>query len=139
MANGMANAFREGVKDGRKWETVYDDWDWTPIGTPFSWSGDSSFTDQLDSIDCRFLYSFWRGCFANRQQLFLVFVRAESTALGGSGEGQIPPQQGGRAVALVWRDPETPNGGNDTAQIDSTGGNGYRPHRTRILFYHQFD
>jgi len=136
MANGMANAFREGVKDGKKWETVYDEWDWEPQGTPFSWAGDSNFTDQLDSIDCRFLHSFWRGCFANRQQLFLVFVRAESMALGGSGEGQIPPQQGGRAVALVWRDPETPNGGNDTAQIDSTS---YRPHRTRVLFYHQFD
>ena len=136
MANGMANAFREGVKDGKKWETIYDEWDWEPQGTPFSWSGDSNFTDQLDSIDCRFLHSFWRGCFANRQQLFLVFVRAESTALGGSGEGQIPPQQGGRAVALVWRDPETPNGGNDAAQIDSTS---YRPHRTRVLFYHQFD
>ena len=136
MANGMANAFRAGVMAGQRWEKIYDEWDWTPTGTPFSWSGDSNFTDQLDSIDCRFLHSFWRGCFANRQQLFLVFVRAESTALGGSGEGQIPPQQGGRAVALVWRDPETPNGGNDTAQIDSTS---YRPHRTRVLFYHQFD
>ncbi len=135
MANGMSNAFRDGVKDGKKWETIYDEWDWVPQGTPFSWAG-SDFTDQLDSIDCRFLYSFWRGCFSNRQQLFLVFVRAESTALGGSGEGAIPPQQGGRAVALVWRDPETPNGGNDSAQIDSTS---YRPHRTRVLFYHQFD
>ncbi len=139
MANGMANAFRASVANGGSWEKIYDSWDWEPQGTPFSWSGDSNFMDQLDSIDCRYLHSFWRGCFANRQQLFLVFVRAESTALGGSGEGQIPPQQGGRAVALVWRDPETPNGGNDTAQIDSTGGNGYRPHRTRILFYHQFD
>jgi len=136
MANGMMQAFREGVKAGKKWETIYDEWDWEPQGTPFSWAGDSNFTDQLHSIDCRFLYSFWRGCFANRQQLFLVFVRAESMALGGSGEGQIPPQQGGRAVALVWRDPETPNGGNDTARIDT---NNYRPHRTRVLFYHQFD
>ena len=136
MANGMANAFRASVANGERWERIYDNWDWEPQGTPFSWSGDSTFTDQLDSIDCRYLHSFWRGCFANRQQLFLVFVRAESTALGGSGEGQIPPQQGGRAVALVWRDPETPSDGNDSAQIDSTI---YRPHRTRILFYHQFD
>lgn len=135
LANGMSNAFREGVKSGKDWKQIYDSWDWTPTGTPFSWAGDD-FTDQLDAIDCRYLHSFWRGCFANRQQLFLVFVRAESTALGGSGEGQIPPQQGGRAVALVWRDPETPNGGNDNAQIDSTA---YRPHRTRVLFYHQFD
>ena len=136
LANGMSNAFRAGVKDGRNWEQVYDSWDWTPDGTPFSWTDDSNFRNQLDAIDCRYLHSFWRGCFANRQQLFLIFVRAESTALGGSGEGQIPPQQGGRAVALVWRDPETPNGGNDSAQIDSTS---YRPHRTRVLFYHQFD
>ena len=137
MANEMKIAFRKGVATGESWEKIYDSWEWEPQGRPFTWAGaGSEFYKQLDSIDCRFLYSFWRGCFANRQQLFLVFVRAESTALGGSGEGQIPPQQGGRAVALVWRDPETPNGGNDTAQIDSTS---YRPHRTRVLFYHQFD
>jgi hypothetical protein len=134
MANGMKQAFREGVLQNKDWKEIYDDWDWTPTGTPFSWADDSNFTDQLDSIDCRYLYSFWRGCFANRQQLFLVFVRAESMALGGSGEGQIPPQQGGRAVALVWRDPETPKISNDLNMA-----NGRKPHRMRVLFYHQLD
>ena len=134
MAKGMMQAFREGVQQNKDWKEIYDSWDWTPTGTPFSWAGDSSFTDQLDSIDCRYLYSFWRGCFANRQQLFLVFVRAESMALGGSGEGQIPPQQGGRAVALVWRDPETPKDSNDLNMATDR-----KPHRMRVLFYHQLD
>ena len=55
-------------------------------------------------------------------------------ALGGSGEGQIPPQQGGRAVALVWRDPETPKDSNDLNSATDR-----KPHRMRVLFYHQLD
>ena len=111
----------------------------------------------LHSVDRKFLYSYWRGCLANRQQLFLVFVRAESGALGSGGEGKVPPQQGGRAVALVWRDPETPIypgknviDGNEAREIDQkeyakydsgvdSGPRFRKPHRTRILFYHQFD
>ncbi len=94
----------------------------------------------LHSVDRKFLYSYWRDCFANKQQLFLIFVRAESNALGGPGEG-TPAQQGGRAVALVWRNPSATRqqGRNDDAQ-DSYNTNGERePHQTRILFYHQFD
>ena len=136
LAKKMNDGFREGFAQGKTWEKVYDNWPWARENSLLSQlDGQDAFDDQLESVDRRFLHSFWRGCFSNRQQLFLVFVRAESTALGGSGEGQIPPQQGGRAVALVWRDPETPNGGNDTAQM----GSGYRPHQTRVLFYHQFD
>ena len=102
----------------------------------------------LYSVDRKFLYSYWRDCFANKQQLFLIFVRAESTALGGPGEG-TPSQQGGRAVALVWREPVAYNVDNhsDTssdnqlnpnmAQDDSV--HRRRPHRMRVLFYHQFD
>jgi hypothetical protein len=85
-----------------------------------------------------FLHSYWRDCFANRQQLFLIFVRAESTALGGAGEG-TPAQQGGRAVALVWRDPGPPTG----SDVRENEQNGYidkrHPHKMRILFYRQFD
>ena len=95
----------------------------------------------LHDVDRKFLYSFWRGCFANKQQLFLIFVRAESNALGGSGEG-TPAQQGGRAVALVWRDPELD--ANAIDNYDKVTGQQYfqgarHPHRTRVLFYHQFD
>lgn len=104
----------------------------------------------LHGIDRKFLYGFWRDCFACSQQLFLIFVRAESTALGGSGEGRTPGQLGGRAVALVWRDPNAPPqswGPNDnnlnlphamTVGEQSTS-NTRTPHKTRILFYHQFD
>ena len=49
--------------------------------------------------------------------------------------GQTPPQLGGRAVALVWRDPTVTR--NDVSGTQTSGGP--RPHRTRILFYRQFD
>ena len=56
--------------------------------------------------------------------------------MGGSGEGQIPAQQGGRAVALVWRDPATPK---NQANNPRDAFDNWVPHRTRVLFYHQFD
>ena len=83
-------------------------------------------TDDLWDIDRKFLYGYWRDCFESKQQLFLVFVRAEPTMLGGGSQNSIPPQLGGRAVALVWRDP--------TANTIGGTYSGY-PHRTRILFY----
>ena len=118
--------------------------------------------DEMTSVDRKFLYGYLRGCFANTAQLFLVFVRAETTAGGAVGAGA-------RAVALVWRDPappkdgsgnykksdggsENPQYGKDNAQkyLRPFTSNGpeeswrfqrrdYPPHRTRVLFYHQFD
>lgn len=98
----------------------------------------------LHSVDRKFLYSYWRDCFANNQQLFLIFVRAESNALGGPGEG-TPAQQGGRAVALVWRNPaatrqkgrifDAQQSRQDPKKADADR----EPHQTRVLFYHQFD
>ena len=65
-------------------------------------------------------------------------MRAESTALGGTGEG-TPAQQGGRAVALVWRDPLPPTG-EDVLEHDNNQYQPLRhPHKMRILFYRQFD
>ena len=98
---------------------------------------------KLHNVDRKFLYAYWRGCFANKQQLFLIFVRAESNALGGPGEG-TPAQKGGRAVALVWRDPNVPprNGGASdplTQDRQNQYVDNRHPHRTRVLFYHQFD
>ena len=120
-----------------------------------------SILQDLTFVERKFLYSYLRGCFANTAQLFLVFVRAESSSGGAEGSG-------GRAVALVWRDPSAPM--DNSGQFKkSTGGsesplygkdnaaqylrvqNGrpeeswrlnsreYPPHRTRILFYHQLD
>ncbi len=88
-------------------------------------------TDNLWSVDRKFLYGFWRECFDVKQQLFLVFVRAEPVMMGGGGVGQIPPQLGARAVALVWRNPD-PVYFNGARQDDY-------PHQTRILFYRQLD
>lgn len=82
----------------------------------------------LWSVDRKFLYGFWRDCFDAKQQLFLIFVRAEPLLLGGGSADQLPPQLGARAVALVWRDPTTSGKSN----------NGY-PHHTRLLFYRPLD
>ena len=114
------------------WRDIYDNddmaWD---VGDS---SDEESFGDlcnvsfdtvKFHSVDRKFLYGFWRDCFDARQQLFLVFVRAEPMMMGGGVDGYMPPMLGARAVALVWRDP-TPTK-NDA------------PHRMRVLFYRQFD
>ena len=77
----------------------------------------------LHSVDRKYLYGFWRECFETRQQLFLVFVRAEPILMGGEQTGRMPPMLGARSVALVWRDPEKPPSGG--------------PHRMRVLYYRQ--
>ncbi len=98
--------------------------------------------EPLYDIDRKFLCSYWRDCFGNQQQLFLIFVRAESSAIGGPGEG-TPAQKGARAVALVWRNPVATrdNNGPDGVMMDNNANwiDDRRPHQTRILFYHQFD
>ena len=109
--------------------------------------------NELTLSERKFLYGYLKGCFANTSQLFLVFVRAETTAGGAVGSGA-------RAVALVWRDPAAPSNGGlpltgvgkDNAQkyLRPSTADGpeeswrfqrrdYPPHRTRVLFYHQFD
>ena len=117
----------------------------------------------LTLAERKFLYGYLKGCFANTAQLFLVFVRAETTAGGAVGAGA-------RSVALVWRDPMPPldyssgqfrkaDGGSESPQYGKDNAQQYLrpftasapeeswrfrkreypPHRTRILFYHQFD
>ena len=109
------------------WEACFDDLDWDGQNSEFC--GLDTLTQNpgmLSDVDRRFLYGFWRECFAARQQLFLVFVRAEPQMLGGGATQQVPPQLGVRAMALVWRDPAA------TSKNEI-------PHRTRVLFYRQFD
>ena len=109
------------------WEACFDNLDWDGENSEFC--GIDALEKNpglLSDVDRRFLYGFWRECFAARQQLFLVFVRAEPQMLGGGTARQVPPQLGVRAVALVWRDP--------TATTDDK-----TPHRTRVLFYRQFE
>ena len=89
----------------------------------------------LHDVDRKFLCSYWRKCYANSQQLFLVFFRAEPTILGGgAGEGNTPAQLGARGVALVWRNPVKTINSGSSASPDETP-----PHAMRVLFYHQFD
>ena len=61
----------------------------------------------LHEIDRKMLYSFSLDSFSDRQQLFLYFIRAEATvpSFGGGTEVGLQSLAGGRAVALVWRDP----------------------------------
>lgn len=133
----MAANIMEGMKGaGASWEDVWDDlWDWKNqqgntgsdylCGTQLEGS-----SDDLYNTDKKFLYGYWRECFAVRQQLYLVFVRVEPMFMGGGSVSQTPPQLGARGVALVWRDP---------LSRDTEGQNYPKPHRTRILFYRQFD
>ena len=134
FADVLMGAMRK-PDENRDWRTVFDGLGW--------WNGDPSIMlgqqlaggVKLHSVDRKFLHGFWKECFANRQQLFLVFVRAEPMMMGGGGMGQTPPQLGARAVALVWRDPAATS--DDVSGLNTSGGP--RPHRTRVLFYRQFD
>ena len=104
----------------------------------------------LHGVDRKYLHAFWRECFQNRQQLFLVFLRAEPMPVGGTDKSAIASAQlGVRGVALVWRDPMPPYRNTTNARPsrdDLTSVDSWRdmfsefgPHRTRVLFYHQFD
>lgn len=114
------------------WETAWEKLDWYADKDKNShrFLGATMDADStpLWSVDRKFLYGFWRDCFDAKQQLFLIFVRAEPLMLGGGSADQLPPQLGARAVALVWRDPTT----------SGKAKNGY-PHRTRLLFYRPLD
>ncbi len=131
LRNRLNSTAREHGGEGAQsiFEKAYDSLDWSGSSA----GGEKEFcgvelsdkTDKLDEVDRKFLYGFWRECFAVKQQLFLIFVRAEPMMMGGGAVGQIPPQLSSRAVALVWRDPRWTN----------APGN----HRMRVLFYHQFD
>ena len=124
----VAEIFQEEAQaqaaNGKTWEDAWDALAWA--GTEKTLFGETlTQTDSLSDVDRKFFYGYWRDSFANKQQLFLIFVRAEPMMMGGGAIGQTPPQLGARAVALVWRDPEVGEAG--------------RPHRMRVLFYRQFD
>lgn len=128
---GIADVIMGAVRGNpnQSWEAVFDDLAWDELETARLLGKDLTGVE-LHSIDKKFLHGFWRESFAVRQQLFLIFVRAEPMMMGSGAKGQTPPQLGARAVALVWRNPAPTR----------IGGNGQpNPHSTRILFYRQFD
>ena len=132
LADYMIDTFK--ANPGKTWETVFDGMNWE-LGESEDALSMLCTQDlgnvELHSVDRKFLHGFWRECFAARQQLFLVFVRAEPTMMGSGASGKVAPQLGARAVALVWRDPAA-------TETDVAGGQP-RPHRSRLLFYRQFD
>ncbi len=133
VLNQIAGRFMDEVRrngSNKSWEEVWrENMGWRDNGSDkgtrlcgFDLNSDLKLWD----ADKKYLYGFWKECFAVKQQLFLVFVRAEPMMMGSGAAGHTPPQLGGRAMALVWRDP-TRTKNNNT------------PHKTRVLFYRQFD
>jgi len=84
---------------------------WYSEGTPTTVFATSPYSqtmsDPLHEIDRKMLFDYTLNNFSDRQQLFLYVLRAEVTvpSFGGSDMGGVKPVAGGRAVALVWRDP----------------------------------
>ena len=138
------------IRKRRNWEAIYDE-AWRDFLTEDEKKlFDVTLDEPLHGVDRKFLHGFWRECFGNRQQLFLIFLRAEPLTVGGSGTASMAnAQTGARGVALVWRDPEPPlyhrenRPRRDTVMSLSNwkcdNDNAPAPHRTRVLFYHQFD
>lgn len=108
FAGRLMDAFRSAPKED--WQAAYDAFDWLDEGRGEDPFVGTSFASALTLADRRFLRDYWRGCFAKRQQLFLVFTRVE---------------YGPRGVAVVARDPRPSSDG--------------APHRMKVLFHHQFD
>jgi len=113
-----------------EWYEVYDGWDWFSEGNTEKMLGldlgGGGAAAKLHLCDKKFLYGFWRDCLGDDQQLFLVFCRAEPQMVNGEDTGSTPAQLGARSVALVWREPRPP--------LQQRA-----PHRTRLLYYHQFE
>ena len=166
MVNAIASRMRDSFYDGARTSGALFDWGipyenlWTNRSDDGNGTGDDQqrlFNVDLGSghplhgVDRKFLFSYWRECFQNRQQLFLIFLRAEPLTVGGAGGDSLANSQlGARGVALVWRDPAPPKPtsgsmkrkgrGSITTQQDwRTQMETQPPHRTRVLFYHQFD
>ena len=127
----VAKNIKAEIGTSKEWEEkLFESTRWDDDDGPFG----ADFGADFHDVDRKFLYSYWRSCFANTQQLFLIFVRAEPSVMGGSSAGHTPSQLGARAVALVWREPES----TIEDQVNNNGSSG-NPHRMRILFYHQFE
>ncbi|MBQ0031892.1 MAG: hypothetical protein KBT68_03720 [bacterium] len=151
VAANLQSAMRANA-DG-DWVTGWENLDWDGDEEHFCGVQLQGDTCNLYDVDRKFLYGYWRDCFAAKQQLFLVFVRAEPMMMGGGQIGQTPPQLGARVVALVWRNPAAGSagsivGGNldlvkdfapKSGNAPSGNSDPKAPHRTRVLFYRQFE
>ena len=145
----IADYLRKQFCNSKYYSATDKDWEYSE----FPGWGATKFCDTLGTadgihdVDRKFLFSYWKNCYANNQQLFLVFVRAEPSMMTGeAGADRTPSQLGARAVALVWREPVSTVGGSSGqgtggigANTGSGGGTSESVHRMRILFYHQFE
>lgn len=107
--------------------------DWYAGETPTSiFSQDLGGT--LNEVDRKMLYSWSLDNFSDRQQLFLYVFRAEVTvpSFGGGDMGGVKSVAGGRAVALVWRDPYP-------VKYPDTPSDPPNFHEHKILFFKQLD
>lgn len=84
-----------------------------------------SLSGNLFEVDRKMLYSFSLESFSDRQQLFLYILQAEAT--GSTVGSSSKSSAGGRAVAVVWRDPDL------NQKINP------KRHDTRILYFKQLD
>ncbi|MBR3221906.1 MAG: hypothetical protein IKF72_06680 [Kiritimatiellae bacterium] len=156
IAGAISDAFRNRAEQGyADWLAGWNSLMWQEIAGNRINDENKTFIDAgvtlentLHGVDRKYLYSFWRDCFDNRQQLFLIFVRAEPSSVGGGSLSRASSQLGARAVALVWRDPAVPEKNaasrRKRAEFNSLSDvlnarEQCPPHRTRVLFYHQFD
>ena len=156
IAGEIKETFEESANKGdADWLSAWDDLMWQEnVASKVNdenktfMATDITLQEPLHGVDRKYLYSFWRDCFDNRQQLFLIFVRAEPTSVGGGSLSRASTQLGGRAVALVWRDPAKPERNVASRPVRTTlnsidswlnARKDFPPHKTRVLFYHQFD
>jgi len=122
----LADNFMSKVRARQNWREAWQDMDWFGDRDTFCGVNLDGDTDDLWTADRKFLYGYWRDCFAAKQQLYIVFVRAEPLMMGGSAKTLAPPQLSTKAMAVVWRDP-------------SKSKEDRFPHQTRVLFYRQFE
>ena len=94
IAGAIQDVFRSRADNGRSdWLPGWDSLMWQEIAAnrindenkTFISTAIDPLSEPLHGVDRKYLYSFWRDCFDNRQQLFLIFVRAEPTSVGGGG------------------------------------------------------
>jgi len=93
-----------GRQDLFGWYTGDEDDNWKPNPLKVF---KQTLSEPLHEIDRKMLFDYTLNNFSDRQQLFLYILRAEATvpSFGGSDQGGVRSVAGGRAVALVWRDP----------------------------------
>ncbi len=93
----MRARFSERARAGRRdWETAFDSLAWEDGAktgdNQFALFGVNDLETPLHMVDRKFLYGFWRHCFQNRQQLFLVFLRAAPLPVGGALGWPLSPE-----------------------------------------------